>query len=133
MFAFQLPWLPERMLKRNNWAAAAASFKRVLTPEDVQKYREAWSQPRAVTGMINYYRALFRHPPASLPREKRRIRVPTQIIWGARDRFLGRELAEESVKMCDDGRLHFIEEATHWVQHEAAAEVNAQITAFFTA
>jgi pimeloyl-ACP methyl ester carboxylesterase len=52
------------------------------------------------------------------------------MIWGARDRFLGRELAQPSIDLCDRGRLVVIEEATHWVQHEEAERVNELILEF---
>ena len=65
-------------------------------------------------------------------RAKARISVPTLLIWGAKDRFLGREMAEPSIHLCDDGRLVFLEEASHWVQHEEAERVNELITEFAT-
>ncbi len=65
-----------------------------------------------------------------IPPANPRITVPTLLIWGAKDRFLGRELAQPSIDLCDNGRLVFIEEATHWVQHEAADRVNELIDTF---
>jgi pimeloyl-ACP methyl ester carboxylesterase len=59
-----------------------------------------------------------------------RIRVPTLLIWGTQDRYLGREMAQPSIDLCDDGRLVFIEGATHWVQHEEADRVNSLIDGF---
>ena len=64
------------------------------------------------------------------PPENLRITVPTLLIWGAQDKFLGRELAQPSIDLCDDGRLVFFEEATHWVQHEEAGRVNELIDTF---
>jgi pimeloyl-ACP methyl ester carboxylesterase len=60
----------------------------------------------------------------------RRIKVPTLLIWGAKDRFLGREMAQPSINLCDQGQLVFIEEATHWVQHEEPDRVNHLILEF---
>jgi pimeloyl-ACP methyl ester carboxylesterase len=78
--------------------------------------------------MINWYRAIIRKPPQRLPSP--RIKVPTLLIWGAKDPFSGRELAQPSIDLCDEGRLAFIEEATHWVQHEEAERVNELIGEF---
>ena len=78
--------------------------------------------------MVNWYRALVKQPPATSA--GRRIDVPTLLVWGARDRFLGREMAQPSIDLCSDGRLVFIEEATHWVHHEEADRVNALIAGF---
>jgi pimeloyl-ACP methyl ester carboxylesterase len=96
-----------------------------FTAEDWTQYREAWSQPDAFKSMVHWYRAALRaapKTPANL-----RIHVPTLLIWGARDRFLRRELAEPSVALCDRGRLEFFDEATHWIQHEEADKVNELI------
>jgi pimeloyl-ACP methyl ester carboxylesterase len=131
IFAFQLPWLPEQMARSGNWNTAAASLLRssrpgTFTPEDMLAYRRAWSQPGAMTAMINWYRALVRMPPPAL---EPRIRVPTLMLWGVKDAFLGRELAPASIALCDQGRLEYLE-TTHWVQHEAPDRVNSLIASF---
>ncbi len=78
--------------------------------------------------MLNWYRAIVRRPPR-LPADPR-VAVPTLIIWGARDRFVRRQLAAPSAALCDDARLALIEEGTHWVQHEEAAQVNRLLLDF---
>ena len=78
--------------------------------------------------MINWYRAVIQKPPTPPP--SLRITVPTLLIWGAQDQFLGREMAQPSIDLCDHGHLIFIEEATHWVQHEEADRVNELIDMF---
>jgi len=130
---FQLPWLPETLARLRNWNAAAQALRAssrpgTFTDGDLDTYRQAWSQPKAYTSMLNWYRAVVRKPLA--PPANPRIRVPTLLIWGAQDRFLRREMAQPSVDLCDDGRLVFIEGATHWVQHEEADQVNKLIDAF---
>ena len=77
---------------------------------------------------MNWYRAVVQQPPA--PPERKRVAVPTLLIWGVHDKFLGREMARPSIDLCDDGRLVFFEEATHWVQHEEAERVNGLIGKF---
>jgi pimeloyl-ACP methyl ester carboxylesterase len=52
------------------------------------------------------------------------------MIWGVLDKFLDREMAQSSIDLCDNGRLIFIEEATHWVHHEKADRVNELIHEF---
>ena len=131
IFAFQLPWFPEQMARVRNWNAAAAALLRTsrpgtFTPADLEAYRQAWSQPGAMTAMINWYRALFRQPP---PAQEPRIRVPALVIWGVMDAFLGREMAPASIALCDQGHLEYLE-TSHWVQHEAPDRVNALIASF---
>ena len=130
---FQLPWLPEALAQLRNWNLLAQALRMssrpgTFTDEDLEAYRQAWSQPRAYTSMLNWYRAVVqRH---LTPPESPRITVPTLLIWGAQDRFLAREMAQQSIDLCDDGRLVFVEEATHWVQHEEAERVNELMTSW---
>ncbi len=131
---FQLPRLPEFLARQNNWniwvkALEDSSRPGTFTNGHFERYRRAWSQPGAATAMINWYRAAVWNQPS--PPSKRRIMVPTLLIWGARDTFLGRELAQPSIDRCEQGQLVFLEEATHWVQHEEADRVNGLIDAFF--
>lgn len=133
---FQLPWLPERTLRAKNWAAAVKALQKTSRPgtfsdDDLVLYREAWSRPGAITAMLHWYRAA---PRKSAPRLTRgdRVAIPTLLIWGAQDRALLREMAQPSLDLCDDGRLVFLEEASHWVQHEEADAVNAMLADFFS-
>jgi len=50
--------------------------------------------------------------------------VPALVVWGAQDIALSRQMAAPSAAMCADGRLRMIDDATHWVQHDAPATVN---------
>ncbi|MEI2688670.1 MAG: alpha/beta hydrolase [Anaerolineae bacterium] len=134
IFFFQIPRLPEASLRRNNWTNAIRSLKGssrrgTFTPEEIDGYRAAWSQPGAITGMINWYRAAGRSQRKLT--QLGRIAVPTLMIWGAKDIALGRELAQPSIDLCDNGRLVFIEEAGHFVQHEAPERVNRLLVEFF--
>lgn len=125
---FQLPWLPEAMLGADNWRALARTLQNSSLPgafsdDDLALYREAWSRPRAMTSMLNWYRALGRQVSGDWPSE--RVIPPTTIIWGKKDFALRSVMAEESAALCDAAELHWLPENTHWVQHEAANEVNA--------
>jgi pimeloyl-ACP methyl ester carboxylesterase len=133
MFCFQIPWLPERCLAFDHGWYLARSLRRTSRPgafseDDLQRYREAWSQPGALTGMLNWYRAAMRRPLSRALDAP--IRAPTLLVWGAHDCFLGREMAGPSIDRCADGKLVFIEEATHWVQHEEPARVNQLLLHF---
>jgi pimeloyl-ACP methyl ester carboxylesterase len=52
-----------------------------------------------------------------------RVKVPTLLIWGLQDSALSHRMARPSLDYCDDGKLVFFEDATHWVQHDDAEEV----------
>ncbi len=132
VFFFQLPWLPEMGMRADDWRGAVRALRgsgliHTFTNEDVEKYKEAWSQPGAMTAMINWYRAL-RYPPR-LPKEMR-IRVPTLMMWGMKDVALTHRMARPSIDHCENGNLILIPDATHWVQRDAAEEVNHYLIDF---
>ena len=131
IFLFQLPWLPEYRLRRKNFSVLISAIRgrAKRSAADRDRYREAWSQPGAMSSMVNYYRALMRYRPQRLA--SHRITVPTLMIWGAQDFALGREMAQPSIDLCDDGRLIFLEDATHWVQHDEPERVNELLLEFF--
>ena len=129
---FQIPWLPEAlarwMMRRPPRAGSEAA--RMLTGADPQLYLRAWQQPGALTAMINWYRAAARS--RSRPAAPIRIQVPTLLIWGTQDRYLGRELAEPSVDLCEHGRLVHLEGGSHWLHQERPQEVNGLILDFLS-
>jgi pimeloyl-ACP methyl ester carboxylesterase len=137
MFFFQLPVIPERLLSAKDFAAAKRALRAespdAFTDADIERYVEAWSQPGALTTMINYYRAALRRSPRSALARLRPIDVPVLVIWGQRDSVLGSELAEPESKWVSDVRVERIPQATHWVQHDAPERVNELLTGFFGA
>ena len=136
MLYFQLPWLPEAGLRLKGWrgltrALRTTSRPGTFTDEDLDRYREAWAQPGALTSMIQWYRAFGRYGPGR-PADPR-VRASTLILWGQRDCFLVPELADASLDYCLAGRLEPIEDATHWVQHEEPQLVNRELIHFLGA
>ena len=62
-FFFDLPELPEAVVHANRWhffRHFLRDARPAYTPEEIDRYIEAWSQPGAATGMINYYRSSVR-------------------------------------------------------------------------
>ena len=93
-----------------------------LSEEGRNRYRQAWSQPGAMTGMINWYRALMRQ--RRQPTGISQIQVPTLILWGKQDPHISYEMAPLSAEFCENGRLITFEDATHWVLHDKPVEVS---------
>jgi len=85
-------------------------------------------EPGSLTGMINWYRAAFRH---RVKFTDRIVRVPTRILWGERDRFLLAEMARESLRYCGNAELYTFAGASHWLQHEEPARVSQLLIEFF--
>jgi pimeloyl-ACP methyl ester carboxylesterase len=135
IFFFQLPYLPEAVFSAFNFRVGVRSLLRSSRPgtfsaQDLAQYRSAWSQPGALTAMINWYRALFRHQTKF---SDRTVHVPTRILWGERDAFLMKEMAHESLRYCTNGELFTFANASHWLQHEEPERVSELLVGFFRA
>lgn len=139
VFFFQIPYFVEWILRRDDFRNMARMLvgsgkKSTFTREDIAEYKKAWSQPGALTGMLNWYRAIVRRSfRYAFQRDKiplRRVRVPTLILWGKHDVALSHEMVQPSLALCDDGRSVMFEDATHWVQHDKADEVNQHLIEF---
>jgi epoxide hydrolase 4 len=133
MFFFQVPWLPEAIFSAFHFHMGTRALLRssrpgTFAPDDLVQYRAAWSQPGALTGMINWYRALFSHR-VKFPEST--VRVPTRILRGERDAFLLSEMAHESLRYCTNADLFTFADATHWLQHEESAKVSQILVEFF--
>ena len=128
---FQVPALPEWLLGRNDGQGLTTLLQWSSHPDtfdetDLALYRRAWRRPGRLRGMLNWYRAAARRAlrtaPPSAP-----IDVPTLVVWGAQDVALHRRMAAPSAAMCTDGHLEVIDDATHWVQHDAPDLVNRHL------
>jgi pimeloyl-ACP methyl ester carboxylesterase len=137
MFFFQIPWLPEWLAAREDFSLGKRSLRAdspaAFSDSDLERYAQAWSQPGALTGMVNYYRAALRRSPPAAMAELAPIQTETLVIWGMRDRHLGSELAEPLPRWVPNVRVERLPDATHWVQHDAPEQVNQLLIEFFAA
>jgi len=135
VFFFQLPWLPEFILRRRDWALLVRLLRNTSSPgvfsdSDLERYEESWARKDALTAMLNWYRAAILRPSKlALDPDASRVKVPTLLIWAKNDQFVGEAMARESLEYCDDGHLEMLESATHWIQHEQP--VNTLLSQFF--
>jgi pimeloyl-ACP methyl ester carboxylesterase len=127
--ALVMPWISPLACRARDYDA----LKRLgpgtrlggMRDEDVPLYREAWSQPGAVRGMLNWYRAML--PALLRPFPSTRIAPPTLLLWGGRDAFLSSAMAQPSIEYCDQGELVMLDDLTHWLHWDAPDRVNALI------
>jgi len=134
IFFFQLPLLPEMFFRARNFRVGVSSLVRssragTFSSDDLARYRAAWSQPGALTAMINWYRAGLRVRSRFADRS---VRMPTRILWGQRDAFLLPEMAQESLRYCTDAELISFPGASHWLQHEEPDRVSHFLIEFFS-
>jgi pimeloyl-ACP methyl ester carboxylesterase len=130
---FQMPAVPERWLLADDAkvlrrALATTSKPGTFSQADLADYAREWRQPGAMTAMLDWYRALARLPRRDAPR----VTMPTLVLWGRRDHALQPGLAEASLTLCDDASIRWYPDTTHWIQHEAADRVTADLLEFLT-
>jgi pimeloyl-ACP methyl ester carboxylesterase len=133
----------EGILARDNYAVFVSSLLKdgmrdgYFTEEDRKAYIEAWSQPGALTGGLNYYRAahlgsftgesddsLSANPSLFM------VNVPTLVIWGEKDRWLLTGNLEGLEKYVPNLTIKRIPDGSHWVIHEKPGLVNSYIREF---
>lgn len=127
VYVFQLPHLPEWSIRRDDYAALDRMFSQVasgrMTPKDVQRYKDACAQPGALAAMLGWYRALMRSVVTNrIP--VMHVAAPTCVIWGERDVALEKGCNETLRRYVRDLRLHYLPDASHWVQMDEPDEVN---------
>jgi pimeloyl-ACP methyl ester carboxylesterase len=103
----------------------------VFSEDDKAAYMEAWSQPGALTGALNYYRAAGMGPPSR--GGDLIVRVPTLVIWGEKDPYLLTGNLDGLSEFVPNLTVKRIPDATHWVVHEKPALVNRYIREFIEA
>ena len=136
VFFFQLPWLPEAAIRFGGYRVLDRGLRRevkrpaAFSDTDIAAYKEALAQPGALTAAINYYRAAVRRNPFESARMLRQIDVPTLLIWGEQDPYLGLELTGGLEQWVPNIRVERIPESSHWVQVDAAERVNELMIGF---
>jgi pimeloyl-ACP methyl ester carboxylesterase len=137
MFFFQLPILPELLISANDFAKLGKSLRstaarpEVFTHEVIEEYKKAWRETENMNGALNYYRAniLKRLFGKQTPDEK--IKVPTLFIYGEQDHAILPETVRGVSEAVDAPFSEFrIANAAHWVQQEAANDVNEALLDF---
>jgi pimeloyl-ACP methyl ester carboxylesterase len=129
-FFFQFPAVPEWVLKANHWHFLLAAMPARLSPAQQERYRAAWAQPGAITGMLHWYRANLRR--LQSPLLSNTIQVPTLILWGKQDPHLSYEMVKPSLDLCVDGRLVPFADATHWVLQDRPGETSRLLVEHFS-
>ena len=139
VFAFQLSWLPEYLMRRNQaeligrMIYQAAVQKDAFPPAVLDQYRAAMSKPGALTAAINYYRRFMcsaLNLNSSSSGGKTIISAPTLLIWGEQDIALDIALTTGLEQWVPNIQIKRIPDSGHWVQQEKPDLVNAYLTQF---
>lgn len=118
------------------WAANGGT----ATAEDRRAYVDAWAQPGALTGALNFYRASPLYPPEageaaaadrlSLDPAPFRVRVPTLVIWGECDEALLLGNLDGLEDQVSELTVRRVPDASHWVVHERPELIHRYIREF---
>jgi epoxide hydrolase 4 len=139
VFFFQLPYLPEMVLRRGDAQVVKDAFfkmavdKRAFPPEVLEVYANAAQQPGALTAMVNYYRAMLRDDNLMQMAGDGHIDIPTLLIWGEEDSALNIQCSAGTQAWVPSLTLRRLPGVSHWVQQEAPDAVNAVLTEWLTA
>jgi len=113
----------------------------VLKDEDIRGYKKAWSQPGALTGGLNYYRAAdvealenpeeaIKKPAAAAALPK--ITLPVLVIWGEKDTALLTGCIRGLDEYVTNLSIKRVPDASHWVVREKPQQVNTLIREFLS-
>jgi pimeloyl-ACP methyl ester carboxylesterase len=141
--AFQLPWVPERLLSAGDYALLERGFEETATPDaftpaDVERYRAAMDRTDSLSGPINYYRAMARETieegvESLLPWEDERdrtVEAPTLVLWGEQDPALEAGLTDGLERWVPDVRVRRFPDSSHWVHLDASERVTDELQSF---
>jgi pimeloyl-ACP methyl ester carboxylesterase len=137
MLLFQFPGVAEAWLSADDFANLRAFVfdtapPEAFPPEDREVFVDALRPDGALTAALNWYRANM--PPSAWlrkPPDPPSITVPTMIIWGEGDAYMGLELLEGSVATVTGPlRVERLPGVSHWVQQEVPDRVNGLLLDF---
>ncbi|HEU0001030.1 MAG TPA: alpha/beta hydrolase [Ktedonobacteraceae bacterium] len=138
MLMFQSP-KAEQMVSANNYAHLSEGWglNKVLSEADMELYHQAWSQPGALTGGLNYYRASRLAPPTEAigqsdlsARFSQPLSVPTLVIWGEQDAALLPGNLNGLENYISDLTIQRVPGGSHWVIHEQPGRINELIRGY---
>lgn len=121
--AFQLPWVPERVLA-SRWGERLMAATGMPT-DALARYRHEVVEDGALGGGLGWYRAIPLGGPGLL---RSRVVVPTTMVWSDGDTAIGRAAARGAGRYVD-APYEYVElpGVSHWVPEEAPAALAAAV------
>jgi len=104
----------------------SAMLADVLDEDTLSLYIDAWEQPGAVTGGLNWYRANSLEP-AEVEKVMSplspTIPVPVVVMWGEADEFVLSSNADELEPFAPELEVFLYPDVDHWIAHRIPKEV----------
>ncbi len=125
MLFFQLPSIPELAMRAAGTERAARALQQDgLDPDTALRYARRMQQRGAMTGPLNWYRAIAFGAGSPTPK----VDVPTLYVYADRDRYLTRYAAERTGRYVNGPyRFEVLEGMSHWLPTAAADRVSGLI------
>ena len=125
MLAFQAPALPEAVFQRIGTERAVRALQDAgLDAGDATRFAARFAQPGAMTGPINWYRAI----PFAISDPLPPVTTPTLYVWGDRDRFVTRWAADNCARFVTGPyRYEPLAGLSHFLPTEAADRVGPMV------
>ncbi len=77
---------------------------------------------RVLPGLVTLGKYIWPLPDKGLGRRLRRIKAPTLLVWGEKDKLMPPQYADDFVKAIPDAKAAFIPDAGHMAPYEATAD-----------
>jgi pimeloyl-ACP methyl ester carboxylesterase len=103
--------------------------KNLWSDEEIAAYVEAYSQPGALRGGFNCYRAALSGGAFSAGGTPK-VTTPTRILWGDSDSIIPFDWSDKLGETFENFELKKIEKTGHFMMRETPAVVNAEIIDF---
>ncbi len=134
MFLFQLPWLPEWLLKLRAAMSLALRHMEVragaFTDADLDRHVKLMRLPGVAHAALSYYRAAFRAP----VRARKTIQQRTLVLWGDQDQALSSALLLPNLpEHVPNVRILHFEQAGHWLHRDLPEAVTGHVVDFLRA
>ena len=134
IFFFQLPWLPEWLLRSRTAISLCMRSMEVragaFSDADLERYRAALLRPGVARAALSYYRAAFRAP----ERAKYPVKQRTLVLWGDRDQALSAPLLlTDLARHAPNLRVARFANAGHWLHHDLPEVVSRHVIEFLSA
>lgn len=128
LIPFRHPVIPEKYLEMRDFAFFD-QVHRGFTKDEEYAHKYMFSREGALTGAINYYRAV-NESEELYKLQYRKINVTTLILWGPKDAFLTTPIAKFNLEWLAKAYVLYYRKAGHWLQRECFQQVAARIKEF---
>ncbi|HZP56863.1 MAG TPA: alpha/beta hydrolase [Dehalococcoidia bacterium] len=135
-FFHQMPWAEDLVgssreateIYLRHFLSAWSANKDLWTDDEIAAYVEAYSQPGALRGGFNCYRAVYRG--GNQAGGDLKVNVPTLVLWGDGDSILPFEWSDRLPEFFPQLTFKKMEGVGHFMMREAPERVNREIIEF---